>query len=384
MLNFEFQNPTRIVFGQGEIAKLSRLVPAKAKVLLIYGGGSIKKNGVYQQVMSALSEHQISEFSGVEPNPRYETLMKAVDIIKQDNIDYLLAVGGGSVIDGTKFIAAAAEFDGEPWDILAKAATVKKAMPFATVLTLPATGSEMNCGSVVTHEAKKEKRAFLSPLVFPKFSIVDPQVTYSLPARQVGNGVVDAFTHVMEQYLTYPAGGLLQDRFAESILQTLIEVGPTTLAEPENYPARASFVWSATMALNGLIGAGVPQDWATHMIGHELTALHGLDHAQTLAIVLPSVMRVQAVIKKEKILQYAERVWQITEGSEEERITLAIDKTREFFEAMGVKTRLSDYGIDAGAIPEVLEHIEGLGTLPLGEGRDIDKAKVNAILQLSV
>ena len=308
--------------------------------------------------------------------------MKAVELIRSQGIDFLLAVGGGSVLDGTKFIAAAVPFEGDPWDILAKQAPVKAALPIGTVLTLPATGSEMNTNSVVTKWETQEKLFFASPLVFPKFSVLDPETTFSLPPRQIGNGIVDAFTHVMEQYLTYPANAPLQDSWAESILQTLIEEGPKTLANPDDYASRANVVWAATLALNGLIGAGVPQDWTTHMIGHELTALHGLDHAQTLAVVLPNTLTVLRDRKREKLLQYAERVWNLVDGGEEVRIDLAIAKTREFFESVGVRTHLSDYGVGLDVIPTIIDRFEKRGLVALGEHKEVTPKVVEQILAL--
>ena len=383
MQNFTYLNPTKILFGKGQIANINAEIPVDAKVMMIYGGGSIKRNGVYDQVMNALEGREVLEFSGIEPNPRYDTLMKAVERVKAEDITYLLAVGGGSVIDGVKFVAAAAKFgDGDPWDILAKNAEVKRAMPVGAVLTLAATGTEMNGTSVVTRG--HDKRAFNSVLVNPQFSVLDPEVTYSLPVHQISNGIVDSFVHVVEQYLTYPVGGHLQDRFAEGILQTLIEVGPKTLASPEDYDARASFMWCTTMALNGLIAQGVPSDWATHMIGHELTALYGLDHAMTLAIVLPNVMNVQREQKRKKLLQYAERVWGVIEGDEDARIDAAITKTREFFELVGVPTRLSDYKLGETAVDEVMEHIQTLNILPLGEHQDMDVLTVKKVLEAAL
>jgi NADP-dependent alcohol dehydrogenase len=384
MDNFTFQNSVKILFGKGQIANIAAEIPDDAKILVIYGGGSIKKNGVYQQVQSALSGRKVFEFGGVEPNPHLETLLQAVALVKAEGIDFLLAVGGGSVLDGTKFIAAAAHFEGDPWDILAKGAPVTSALPIGTILTLPATGSEMNGNSVVTKWETRDKLFFSSPLVLPRFSVLDPETTFSLPPRQVSNGIVDAFVHVMEQYLTYPSNAPLQDRMAESILSTLIEEGPKTLANLTDYDARANVMWCATMALNGLIGAGVPQDWATHMIGHELTALHGLDHAQTLAIVLPSVMAFKQNNKREKILQYAQRVWKLTEGSEEHRIDKAIAKTRQFFEAVGVPTHLSNYQIGADDIPNVLKNLETHGRVGLGEKQDIQLDAAEKILTLSI
>jgi NADP-dependent alcohol dehydrogenase len=383
MLNFDFYNPTRIVFGEGQIAKLRDLVPAEARVLMLYGGGSIRTNGVYDEVKAALASHTMFEFGGIEPNPTYETLMKAIALVKAERIDFLLAVGGGSVIDGTKFVAAGALVDGDPWSILEQhAKNVKAALPFGSVLTLPATGSEMNAGAVITRKATLEKFAFGSPHVYPKFSVLDPAKTYTLPARQVGNGIVDAFVHTMEQYMTYPAGAKVQDRFAEGLLSTLVEEGPKALAEPHNYEVRANLMWTATLALNGLIGAGVPQDWATHMVGHELTALYNLDHAQTLAVVLPAMLRVRRDAKRAKLLQYAERVWNIHDGSEDERIDAAIARTEAFFRSVGVGTRLPDYQLGAEAIEPVLKALEAHRMVKLGERRDVTLEVSRKVLEL--
>jgi NADP-dependent alcohol dehydrogenase len=381
MLNFSFQNPTRIVFGQAQINQLTKLIPTGSKVLLLYGGGSIKRNGVYQQVVDALQGFDWQEFSGIEPNPSFETLMRAADLVRREKIDFLLPVGGGSVIDGTKFVAAAAVFDGDAWDILAKGAKVKAALPLGCVLTLPATGTESNGNSVVTRYETQQKLSFSSPLVYPQFAILDPTVTFSLPAKQVANGVVDAFVHVIEQYLTYPVNAPLQDRFAEGILHTLIEEGPKALSQPDNYDVRANVMWAATMALNGLIGQGVPQDWATHMIGHEITALYGLDHAQTLAIVLPSLMQQQRAQKRDKLLQYGRRVWQLQHQDEERLIDDAISHTRAFFEQMGVPTRLADYGIKADAVDKLVAALTSNGMLKLGEHGDITPEVSRQILQ---
>lgn len=360
MTNFEFYNPVKIIFGQGKIADISTEIPKDAKILITYGGGSIKRNGVYNQVISALKGYHITEFGGIEPNPKYENLMKAVEIVKEKNIDFLLAVGGGSVIDGTKFIAAAAPFNGDPWDIIVnpKDAPITKAIPLASVLTLSATGSEMNSGAVISRKSTNEKYSFGSPLLFPKFSVLDPTVTYSLPVNQVANGVVDAFVHVIEQYLTYPVKAYVQDRWAEGIMQTLIEIGPQTLANPMNYDIRANLMWSSTMALNGIISAGVPTDWATHTIGHELTAFFGLDHAVTLAIILPSLLRETKSEKKQKLVQYGLRVWGIKVGNEDRKIEEAIDKTEKFFQSMGLKTKLSDYGITKEQVLPIIERFK--------------------------
>ncbi|HTD02882.1 iron-containing alcohol dehydrogenase [Undibacterium sp.] len=386
MLNFDFYNPTQILFGKGRIADLNKVIPADAKVLVLYGGGSIKQNGVFDQVMAALGSRSVTEFTGIEPNPSYETLMGAVELIKKENIDFLLAVGGGSVIDGTKFVAAAACFEeGDPWAILEKRGNnVTRALPFGSVLTLPATGSEMNSGSVVTRKSLKAKMAFSSQHCFPKFSVLDPTTTFTLPVRQIGNGVVDAYAHVMEQYMTYPVNSPVQDRFAEGILKTLIEEGPKALTNPHDYDTRANIMWCATMALNGVISTGVPQDWATHMVGHELTALHGLDHAQTLAIVLPSMLRVRKEGKRAKLLQYAERVWDLRDGDEDSRIDAAIDRTQEFFEKVGVKTRLGDYSLNAGNIDPILSALENHRMVALGEKRDVTLDVSRKVLEMSL
>jgi NADP-dependent alcohol dehydrogenase len=359
-------------------------VPREARVLITSGGGSIKTNGVLAQVQAALGERAWFVFDGIEPNPTYETLMKAVAMAREKDIDFLLAVGGGSVIDGTKFIAAALKFDGEPWDILSKEARVEDAMPFGSVLTLPATGSEMNSGGVISYRARGDKLAFSSELTYPRFSVLDPTTTYSLPPRQIANGVVDAFVHIIEQYLTYPVGAHVQDRFAEGLLITLTEVGPQALADPYNYEVRANLMWTATLALNGLIGAGVPQDWATHMLGHEITALHGLDHAQTLAIVLPAMLTVRREAKHAKLLQYAERVWNITQGSEDERITEAITATRVFFERLTVGTRLRDYEIGGASIGKLIAKLEEHGMTALGENGDVTPDVSREVYQAAV
>ena len=382
MLNFNFQNPTHIHFGEGQISALSSEVPIDARVLVVYGGGSIKANGVYQQVVDALSEHTWFEFSGIEPNPSYDTLMKAQAIIQSENIDYILAVGGGSVVDGAKFIAAAALFEGdEPWDILAKQAEFNHALPIGAVLTLPATGSESNGNSVVTRDGNK--LPFSSPLVRPLFAVLDPTVTLSLSDRQISNGVVDAFVHTIEQYLTYSVNGKVQDRFSEGLLQTLIEEGPKALTPDtkEDLAVRANIMWSATMALNGLIGAGVPQDWSTHMIGHELTGAFGIDHARTLSIVLPSVMKVRREQKREKLLQYAARVWQVTEGDEEACIDEAIRLTEQFFKDMQVPTRLSDVELGNKDIDTLVSRLEQHGMVALGEQGDITLEVSRKILE---
>lgn len=372
MQNFEFYNPTKIIFGKETIARLTDLIPSDARVLILFGGASARKNGTLDEVRTALGTRHVQEFGGIEPNPTFETLMRAVEQIRADKLDYLLAVGGGSVIDGTKFVAAAVGYTGDPWEILQTyGQKIDSALPFCTVLTLPATGSEMNSGSVITRQETQTKLAFMSNHVFPQFSILDPSKTYTLPQRQIANGVVDAFVHIAEQYLTYPVGGMAQDRFAEGLLQTLIEIGPKAIATPQDEDVRANLMWVATLALNGLIGAGVPQDWSTHMIGHELTAAYGIDHARTLAIVLPAMLDVQRSQKHDKLLQYGLRVWGINEGSNEQRITATIEATRDFFERMGVPTRLSAYDLGNDAVDLVINQLETHGMTQLGEHADV-------------
>ncbi|WP_407557189.1 iron-containing alcohol dehydrogenase [Winogradskyella sp. 4-2091] len=385
MNNFDFKNPTKIIFGKDTIEKVKEEIPADAKVLLLYGGGSIKKNGIYDQVKTALADVDVTEFGGIPANPEYATLMDALKVIKDENITYLLAVGGGSVIDGTKFLSAAAVYEGDtPWDILAKNIRTEKGMPFGTVLTLPATGSEMNSGAVITREDTKEKLAMGGPGLFPEFSILDPQVITSIPERQLANGLTDAFSHVLEQYMTYPIGALLQDRFAESILQTLIEVAPTVLKDPTDYKAASNFMWSCTMALNGLIQKGVPTDWAVHAIGHELTALFGIDHARTLAVIAPSHYKFNFESKKEKLAQYAERVWNITEGSTDDKAYAAIEKTVDFFHELGIDTKLSDYTKDyEGTAEEISERFTKRGWTKLGEHQSLSPEKVEKIVKMA-
>lgn len=386
MKNFQFLNPTKIIFGKDEIQSLAREIPSHSKVLVLYGGGSVKRSGLLESIKEILKGYQLGEFGGIEPNPTYETLMKAVELIRKEKYDFLLAVGGGSVIDGTKFIAAAAPFvQGDPWEIIVKRLPVDTALPLATVLTLPATGSEMNCGAVITRKAIKAKIPFMSPKVFPQFSILDPVYTYTLPDKQIANGVVDAFVHVMEQYLTYPVEGKVQDRFAEGLLMTLVEEGPRALHDRENYDVRANLMWTATLALNGLIGCGVPQDWSTHMIGHEITALYGLDHAETLAIVLPSIMEVMKEDKAAKLMQYGERVWDIAvDLPPAEKITLAIEKTRNFFESVGIKTRLSGYGLGEEAVRAIVESLVRHDMLKLGEKGTVTPEVARRVLTLSL
>jgi len=385
MNNFEFKNPTKIIFGKDKIANLAKEIPANAKILMLYGGGSIKSNGIYDQAKNALSAFEVVEFGGIPANPEYAVLLEALQIIKTQKITFLLAIGGGSVIDGTKFLSAAAVYEGEtPWEILTGGKPILKGMPFGAVLTLPATGSEMNSGFVLTRKETKEKLASGGPALYPQFSILDPQVVSSIPQKQIANGLADAFTHVLEQYMTYPSDSLLQDRFAESILQTLVEVAPAIQKNASDYNAASNFMWSCTMALNGLIGQGVPQDWAVHMMGHELTALFGIDHARTLAIIAPSHYRYNIETKKDKLAQYAERVWGVTDGTTEEKAKAGIDKTEDFFHSLGIKTKLSEYTSDyAGTAEIVSKRFTDRGWLGLGEHRKLAPVDAAKIIEMS-
>ena len=385
MNNFQYKNPTKILFGKGQIENITNEIPKNAKVLMSYGGGSIKKNGVYDQVSKALSAFEVIEFGGIPANPEYDVLMEALGIIKAEKITFLLAVGGGSVIDGTKFLSAAALYKGEePWNILKNSERTLEGMPFGTVLTLPATGSEMNSGAVITRAETKEKFAMGGPGLFPVFSILDPQVIKSIPQRQIANGLADAFTHVMEQYMTYSVDAKLQDRFAESILQTLIEIAPTILKDPSDYKAASNFMWSCTMALNGLIQQGVPSDWAIHMMGHELTALFGIDHARTLAIITESHYTYNLESKKEKLAQYAERVWNVTEGTPKEKALAGIKKTTEFFHSLGIETKLSEYTEDYKGTAQIIsKRFTDRGWLGLGEHQNLAPNDVEKIVEMS-
>ena len=384
MLNFELYNPTNYVFGKGQIEQLGTLIPKNAKVLLAYGGGSIFKNGIYDSVMKNLKDFEVTEFGGIEPNPHFETLQKAIEIVKEKKIDFILAVGGGSVIDGVKFISGATNYEGNPIEILQKRILIKEnAVPFGTVLTLPATGSEMNSGAVVTIESTQEKLAFGGSALFPQFSICDPTVIESLPKRQIQNGIVDAFTHVMEQYLTYPHDAYLQDRIAEGVLTTLIEIGPKVVEHPTDYALASNYMWSCTMALNGLLNKGVPTDWTTHMIGHELTALYGIDHARTLAIVGPHLYTVLFETKKEKLAQYGKRIFHLT-GSDDEIAKEAINKTVEFFHLMGMDTKLSQYTDDyEKAAAFISNRFQERGWIAMGEKQNLTPEKVKQIVEMS-
>ena len=386
MENFRYQNPTEVVFGKGQIALLPELLaeyaPKNPKILLTYGGGSIKKNGVYDQVKEALAGFDVIEFGGIEPNPQYSTLMKAVEIAKKEGVNFLLSVGGGSTLDGTKFIAAATLWEGDPWDgILEKSIPVKNALPIASVITLPATGSETNGFSVISKKEEDKKLAFWSKAVFPKFSIIDPAVTFSLPPRQTGNGIVDTFIHVVEQYVTHPQDAPLADRQAEALLLALIETAPRVIADPNDYQARANIFWMATQALNGWLNVGTVQCWAIHAIGHELTAQVGVDHGRSLALVLPGMWRHQRKEKGEKIAQLGRRVFGLTETDQDKLIDATIAKTKEFFESVGVKATRADYGVTDSVI-DAVETMIGSRNVKLGDRANIGGKQVAEILHL--
>lgn len=376
MNNFSFQNPTRLIFGDGMIASLSKEIPAGKKIMVTFGGGSVKKNGVYDQVIKALEGRIVTEFWGIEANPTIETLRKAIALGKEKQIDFLLAVGGGSVLDGTKLISSGLLYDGDAWDLVKKG-YYPESVPMGTVLTLPATGSEMNSGAVISRIETHEKYPFYSN--YPVFSILDPKVTFTLPDFQIACGIADTFVHVMEQYMTSPGQSRLMDRWAESILASLIEIAPKIKENKTNYDLMADFMLCATMALNGFISMGVNNDWATHMIGHELTALHGLTHGATLVIVLPGTLRVLAAKKQGKLLQYGERIWGITSGTTEERVALAIHKTEDFFRSLGLHTRLSEENIGDATIDEITRRFTERN-VAFGEDRDVTAQVAREIL----
>lgn len=374
--NFIFQNPTKLIMGKGMIAQLSKEIPAGKKVMITFGGGSVKNNGVYDQVKEALKDYQTIEFWGIEPNPAIETLRKAISLGKEEKVDFLLAVGGGSVIDGTKLISSGLVYDGDAWDLVKKG-KADKTVPMGTVLTLPATGSEMNNGAVISCHETKEKYAFYSE--FPKFSILDPEVTFSLPDYQIACGIADTFVHVMEQYLTKTGESRIMDRWAESILQTLVEIAPKIRENKHDYQLMADFMMCATMALNGFIAMGVSQDWATHMIGHEVTALTGLTHGNTLAIILPGTMNVLREQKGAKILQVGTRVFGVVSGTNDFRINETIRKTKEFFKSLGLTTTLTEANISADVIDEIEKRFNERN-VHFGEDGLVDGATAKKIL----
>ncbi len=383
MLDFTFYNPARIFFGRGSIGKIGTSIPFEACVMLIYGARSAKRFGVVDEVKQALPGRRVLEFGGVEPNPDYETLLEAIAPARRDRVDFLVGIGGGSVIDGAKFLAAAIPFDGDPASLLEdKGARIRQALPIGAVVTLPASGSEMNNRAILSRRALVIKKAIMNDHLFPRFAALDPEKTFTLPAKYIGNGVVDTFVHILEQYLTYPVGGHVQDRLAEGLMLSLVDNGPKALADPQNYELRANLMWAATLGLNGLIGAGVPQDWAAHRAGYELTALYGLDHAETLAILVPAMMKVRSDGKRIKLLQYAKRVWGLDDGDESIRMNAAIEQTRRFFERMGLSTRISDYRIDGFCVDRVIEQLEAHGMTALGEHGDLTLDQMRRVFEV--
>lgn len=386
MLDFNYHNPTKIVFGQNRLEELHDHIPKHANVMITYGTASAQKSGLINRVKACIPGRNIIEFGGIEANPSYETLSKAAEIARAENVDFLLAAGGGSVMDGTKFIALAAEDEtGGFYNILYhgfEPVPQERAIPMGCIATLPATGSEMNCAGVVMYN--NHKMVFLSPLVFPEFSFLDPDITLSVPQEQIANGIIDAFVHVTEQYLTTPAKAKVQDRFAEGLMQTLIEDGPLTFSDPGNIDARKNFMWSATSALNGMIGAGVVQDWSTHLIAHELTALFGIAHGRTLAVILPHLLRERKTQKHAKLVQYAERVWHIQQGTEDDKINTAINKTELFFRSLNVPTHLNAYGIGKEDIHRIIENMALKGLKNLSESGDLTLDIVEKILHAAL
>lgn len=389
MQNFEIINPTRIVFGKDQLERLPQLINEFSKnkrILLAFGGGSIKSTGLLNKILTHLKEFEVFEFGGIEANPQFSTLLKGVEFAKEKDIDFILAVGGGSVIDGVKFMTGAFHYKGDSWDVLLRkeGCTFNEALPFGTILTLPATGSEANSGAVISRVELKEKRTMGGPLFFPKFSFCDPTVVATLPKRQIANGIADAFMHTLEQYLTYPTNNLLQERQAEAILQTLIEIGPGIIEHPNNYKFASNLMWCATHALNGNLRCGVPTDWTTHMIGHELTAIYGIDHARTLAIIAPRIYQNQFENKKEKLVQYGKRVWDL-EGTTDQIARAVIQKTEEFFQSLGIHTKISDYSSDTDHIAEIIKSrfIER-GWTAMGERQAITPEDVEEIVIKSI
>lgn len=389
MNNFEITTPTTLVFGKDQLPRIAQLLTSQAadgKVIVLYGGGSIEKSGFLDRLKTELSDLELHFFKGIEANPEYTTLMNAVEYIRENKIGFMLAVGGGSVIDGAKFISGAVNYDGDPWDVLDQVPgkVFTSAVPFGCILTIPATGSESNSGAVISRSELKEKRTMGGPLFFPKFALLDPTFVATLPKRQIANGVIDAYTHTMEQYLTFKGENLLQERYAEGILSTLIEIGEKVLENPADYDLAANLMWCANQALNGVLRCGVTTDWATHMIGHELTALHGIDHAQSLAIIAPRLYEVKFESKKAKLAQYGKRVWNL-EGSDDQVARKAIAKTEEFFHKLSVKTRISEYTSDYHDTAKIVhDRFVQRGWLGLGENKDLTPKEAEYIVNQAI
>ena len=388
MENFEVINPVRVVFGKDQFGRLPELLKEEnaSKVMIAYGGGSVKKIGLYDQILEQLgNDFKIVEFGGIEANPEFSKLMEAVEVARAESVDFILALGGGSVIDGVKFISGAIGYDGDPWDVLERkeGCVFNTAVPFGTVLTIPATGSEVNSGAVISRKEIGAKRTMGGPLFFPKFSFCDPTVVATLPKKQLANGIIDAFMHVLEQYLTFPSDNKLQEREAEAVLSTLIEI-KDVVEKPDDYVLASNFMLCASHALNGNLRCGVKTDWTTHMIGHELTAKYGIDHARTLAIIGPRLFENQFENKKAKLVQYGKRVCNLN-GSDEEIARAAIQKTEAFFHELGVDTKVSDYSQDTDGLPEYITSIfEERSWNEMGERGAINLKAVNEIVAASI
>lgn len=376
IFEFSYHNPTQIHFGPNSFANLGELIPSDAKVLLLYGGGSIKRNGIYDQVCSALAGREVSEFGGVEANPTLETLSVAVDQVKRQKINFILGVGGGSVADGAKFIACAALYAGDGWDIVSGKHVPTEALPVGIVLTLPATGSESNAGAVVTRKATQEKRVFFVPPARPRFAILNPEVMASLPDRQLENGVVDAFVHVCEQYLTYPVGALVQDGYAEAVMKAL-KMLADTFDQRQQTTWRQNLMWAANQALCGIIGVGVPVDWATHRMAVELTALYGIDHGRTLSIIQPWLLRELIEAKRAKLEQMGCNVFGLAQPSAED----TIGAIETFYRSLGMPVHLSEAAVtEPDAAARVMQALRAHGNAALGGHAELDEAKTERII----
>ncbi|WP_077624079.1 iron-containing alcohol dehydrogenase [Sediminibacillus massiliensis] len=388
MQNFTYYNPTKLIFGKGQLDQLKTEVPQYGKkVLMVYGGGSIKRNGLYDQVKNTLAEigAEVFELSGVEPNPRVSTARKGVDICKTEGIEFLLAVGGGSTIDCTKAIAAGAKYDGDVWDIVTKQAPADDALPFGTVLTLAATGSEMNAGSVITNWETNEKYGWGSPHTFPKFSILDPVNTFSVPRNQTIYGIVDMMSHALEHYFHHETNTLLQDRMVESILITVMETAPKLLDDLESYEHRATILYNGTMALNGVVNMGYRGDWATHNLEHAVSAVHDIPHGGGLAIIFPNWMKHCLDENPARFKQLAVRVFNVDpEGKSDREAGLeGIEKLREFWNSIDAPSQLRDYDITEDSI-ELMAEKTVVANPEFGNFKKLNKEDSLQILRASL
>ncbi|UTE73962.1 iron-containing alcohol dehydrogenase [Rossellomorea marisflavi] len=389
MNGFTFYNPTKLIFGKGQVEQLKDLVPQYGKkVLLVYGGGSIKKSGLYDQVTAVLNDidAEVFELAGVEPNPRLTTVRRGVDICKEEGIDFLLAVGGGSVIDCTKAIAAGAKYDGDAWDLVTKKAFASEALPFGTVLTLAATGSEMNAGSVITNWETNEKYGWGSPVTFPQFSILDPENTFTVPKNHTIYGMVDMMSHVFEQYFHNATNTPLQDRMCESVLKVVIETAPKLINDLENYELRETILYSGTIALNGMLQMGYNGDWGSHNIEHAVSAVYDIPHAGGLAILFPNWMKHNLNVNPARFAQLAERVWNVDpEGKTQEEVALeGIEKLREFWSSIGAPSRLADYDIDDSKLDLIADKAMANGEFGNFNNHKLNKEDTLSILRASL